>query len=348
MKDINKLRVLYFGSLEGNSGSRFRGLQKIVGEVEPVFAKDMFETSPRLCVSLEWRLCNGPITLGINRTFRKRALEFKPDLVWTEMGRLTYARTLRQIKKKYSCLLINSYSDDFLDPMKKSRHYSRSVKLYDYIFTPRDVNFDELYKMGAKRVGKFWKGFDPESHFPEKLTSEERKIYSTDIVFAGHYEPSRKEPFSALAKVVERFKIWGNGWKKCRAGFPPGVIQYRGAEGCEYKKALCGAKIGLQLLSKWARDTQSSRSFEIPACGVMLLADRNPDHLACFEEDKEAVFYSSSEELVDKAKFYLCNEPLRERIAAAGYRRCISSGYSNHDRIRVMLEEVMSYISDIG
>ena len=80
----------------------------------------------------------------------------------------------------------------------------------------------------------------------------------------------------------------------------------------------------------------------------MLLADRTEDHLSSFEEDKEAVFYSSSEELVDKAKFYLRNEPLREKIAAAGYRRCISSGHSNHDRIRLMLEEVMSRISDIG
>jgi spore maturation protein CgeB len=80
----------------------------------------------------------------------------------------------------------------------------------------------------------------------------------------------------------------------------------------------------------------------------MLLADRNPDHLACFKEDKEAVFFSSSEELVDKVKFYLRNESLRKEVAAAGHKRCMESGYSNHDRIRIMLEEVMSHVSDIG
>lgn len=347
MKNISEMRILYFGALKGNSGSRFRGMQKMVGEVEPVFHKDIFKIFPRPCISLEWRLCNGPITYLVNRAFLKRALEFRPDLVWTEMGKLTYANTLRQIKEKCNCILVNSYSDDFLDPMKVSRHYNRSVELYDYIFTPRDINFAELYRRGAKRAGKFWKGFDYEVHLPQKLTKEEQKVYSTDVVFAGHYEPSREEPFSELAKAIERFKIWGNGWKKCVAEFPPGVIQYRGAEGHEYRKALCGAKIALQHMARWSRDTQSSRSFEIPACGVMLLAERTDDHLACFEEDKEAVFFSSTEELIEKAKFYLRNDALRKRIAEAGYKRCVESGYSNHDRIRVMLEEVMNHISNI-
>ncbi len=342
MKDISEMRVLYFGSMEGNSGSRFRGLKKIVNTAEPVFCKDPLDTSPKLCRALEWRLCNGPVTLKMNLDFLKRALEFKPDIVWVEMGKLIYAGTLRRIKKQFNCLLINSYSDDFLGPLKRSRHYIRSVKVYDYIFTPRNSNFPELYQRGAKHVGKFWKGFNPESHFPEELTDQEQKLYLTDTVFFGHYEPSRAEPFSALANAVDRFKIWGNGWQKCKIEFPEGVIQYRDAEGHEYRKALCGGKIAVHFLSRWNRDTQSSKSFEIPACGVMLLAERTEDHQLSFEEDKEAVFFSSIEELIDKATFYLKNEPLRKKIAEAGHKRCIESGYSNESRVHLMLKEAVS------
>ncbi|MCG8403893.1 MAG: glycosyltransferase [Phycisphaerales bacterium] len=76
-----------------------------------------------------------------------------------------------------------------------------------------------------------------------------------------------------------------------------------------------------------------------------MLADRTEDHLASFEEDKEAVFFSSTEEMVDKAKYYLKNDEARERIAQAGYRRCLESGYSNYDRARLMLQEALAATS---
>jgi spore maturation protein CgeB len=338
--NIKQARLLYFGDMEGNSGSRFRELKRQFGVAEPVFAsriQDPFMTAPRSLRALEWRLCNGPYVRRMNHRFYKRSEELRPDIVWVEMGKIVYARTLSRIKERFGCLLVNTYSDDFLDLRKRSRHYFASIPSYDLIFTPRDVSFNEYRQRGARVVDKFWKGYDPDMLFPDKLSGDEMKTYGTDVMFAGHYEPSRTEPFLSIAEAIPRFKIWGQGWKECHASFPSGVLQYRRAMKEEYRKAICGAKIAVQFLTRWNRDTQTSRSFEIPACGTMMLAERSDDHEACFEEDKEAVFFSTTQELVDKAKFYLKNDSLRQYIARGGYKRSLKSGYANSARTRQML-----------
>lgn len=69
-----------------------------------------------------------------------------------------------------------------------------------------------------------------------------------------------------------------------------------------------------------------------------MIAERNEDFVGLFEEGKEAEFFSSDDELIDKVRFYLKSSDLRKRIAAAGYERCIKSGYSNHERFRSMLQ----------
>jgi spore maturation protein CgeB len=85
---------------------------------------------------------------------------------------------------------------------------------------------------------------------------------------------------------------------------------------------------------------QTCRTFEIPACGALMLAERTEEHRTFFEEDREAVYFSSFEEMIDKARFYAVHESERRRIAQAGYRRCLQSDYSIIDRARHALELV--------
>jgi spore maturation protein CgeB len=81
-------------------------------------------------------------------------------------------------------------------------------------------------------------------------------------------------------------------------------------------------------------DQHTTRTFEIPACGSLLLADRTEEHQEFFEEGKEAEFFESCEELVDKVKFYCNNEPARKRVADAGRRRCTESMYAYLHRLK--------------
>jgi spore maturation protein CgeB len=74
--------------------------------------------------------------------------------------------------------------------------------------------------------------------------------------------------------------------------------------------------------------------------GGFLLGDRSDEHLEFFEEGKEAEFFDSPEEYLEKIDYYLGHETDRMRIAEAGYLRCMSSGYSYDDRLRSVLNEL--------
>jgi spore maturation protein CgeB len=65
----------------------------------------------------------------------------------------------------------------------------------------------------------------------------------------------------------------------------------------------------------------------------MMLAERTEAHLSLYEEDREAVYFETAEELLDKVRYYLAHDETRRRIAEAGYRRATGSGYTWRDRM---------------
>src|SRR5207237_639841 len=79
-------------------------------------------------------------------------------------------------------------------------------------------------------------------------------------------------------------------------------------------------------------DETTTRTYEIPACGGFMLHERNEEVLELYEEGKEIACFDSAEELREKILYYLRHQQERERIALAGYKRCVPA-YSYDNRM---------------
>jgi spore maturation protein CgeB len=163
------------------------------------------------------------------------------------------------------------------------------------------------------------------------------------VGFIGSWEKERVKVLEKIAETGTRIHIWGGGWDKSFLSHPNVVISPGNIRGDEYARALRSLDIALCLLAKrlGTLEYQTTRSIEIPACGVFMLADRTDEHMALFEEGKEAEFFSTPDELIEKIRYYLDNPVQRKQIAAAGRERCLRNGYSNQERIRRIFKDLL-------
>lgn len=66
------------------------------------------------------------------------------------------------------------------------------------------------------------------------------------------------------------------------------------------------------------------RDFEAPMCRTCYLTGHTDEITAFYEVGREIDTYRSTEELVDKTRFYLSNPDAAERLREAGYRRALA------------------------
>ncbi|HEV2169641.1 MAG TPA: glycosyltransferase, partial [Candidatus Binatus sp.] len=112
--------------------------------------------------------------------------------------------------------------------------------------------------------------------------------------------------------------------------------------GRDYRLAIAGAKISANLVRRANRDDHVMRTFEIPACGGFMLAERSDAHEQMFCEGKEAAFFASPDEFVAKVRLYLSCDNARKTIAAAGHRRITQGSHAYADRLEEILRAVQS------
>ena len=108
----------------------------------------------------------------------------------------------------------------------------------------------------------------------------------------------------------------------------------------DYVKAIQGSKISLGLISKLNRDQSTRRSVEIPYAGGLFCAERTEKHLSMFEENKEAVFWSTKEECLNICNKLLSNVILRNKIREAGRKRVIKDKYGNLELVKSVLKKI--------
>lgn len=224
----------------------------------------------------------------------------------------------------------------------RSWYYTWGLKFYDVVFTTKSFNCrpGELSALGAKRIIYIDQAYDKYLHKPVCISEEDKLRFGSEVGFIGSYERERAESMLYLAENGVKVRVWGNRWERFYKLHPNLILEQRPLYGEEYVKGICSTRINLCFLRKANRDLHTSRTFEIPACRAFMIAERTDEHLRLFDEGREAVYFGSNEELLQKVYYYLEHGTERESIANAGWKRCLSSGYSFHERIEIMLSQV--------
>ena len=94
--------------------------------------------------------------------------------------------------------------------------------------------------------------------------------------------------------------------------FPP--VDYSKEMPLVFKSSKINLHIGLHAIPSGI----SLRQLDIMSCGGFLLSSFQPELLDFFIPGEDFDYFSSPEEALDKAKFYLSNESVREKIAQSG------------------------------
>lgn len=294
----------------------------------------------------------GPVLFALNAALARAAATSRPDIVLLWRPTHVLPATIERIRRECGAKIVTYNNDDPFGPRAHRRapwhhhalwHWNvRILPAVDLALVYRPVNRDEALAAGARRPAVLGPWFIPDLHRPPPADDIEGTRFGCDAVFVGHFEPDgRARHIEALVASGVKVRLFGTGWPADTvARIWPDAGPIQPVRGLDYTRALGGARLGLCFLSRLNRDTYTRRCFEIPACGTLLLSERTHDLKAMFDEDEEAVFFSSPAELVEKARWLLDRPGEIARIAAAGRRRVIRDGHSVDDRMAEMLDLV--------
>lgn len=344
------MNILSVGSLSGLSNTclhRHWAIKRIADQVDEINTSINPQSLwGRITIHLfYWGL---PVRIPENNNENEKIKELVKsnnyDVLWIDKGNTIYPETLTFVKSHSPHTVIVSYSPDNMALRhNQSQQYLECIPLYDYIVTNKSYIINDLKKLGANNVIFVNNTFEKTFHHPYHLSDKDFNELGGDVGFVGTWEEERCKSILYLADHGIKVRVFGKGkWEKYVGYSPYLKIDFKSLDGDDYSKSLQAFKISLCFLRKMNFDQQTTRSVEIPACGGFMLAERTKEHQALFIEGKEADFFSSDEELLDKCRFYLEHSELRKEIARAGYERCLESDYSNYGMIKQILAMVLN------
>ncbi len=215
----------------------------------------------------------------------------------------------------------------FDDP-ESSEHLSRPVAAaYDLAMVGNIACLDMYRGWGVKNVAWWPIGFHPDDCDPslsrEQILSGRRDV---DVaLLCERMSDRRKERLDRFTAAFPQGAYHGRGWP---GGFLP-----------EERRVplYLRTKIGPNFHNSIG--PVNSRTFVLPANGVMQLCD-NPATLGrIFEPEREVVGFDSIDEAIDRCRYYLAHDAERRAIAAAGWERA-HRDYNEIAVFRRMTEEV--------
>ena len=331
------MQVVYVGTLDtgGTCYARLKALEALrCCDVFP-FDSDPYFAQP---LKLQWlnridhRLHIAPRYRKSNCDLLRFCEKIKPEIIWIDKGFWVWPSTLK-VLREHGAFLVH-HNTDSLNPVRwhvklAYRLMRRTLPLYDLYFTTNLRDYRSLSVKAKPHTELTHIGYDHTRFDNSPIPPSIKEQWNNELLFVGHYEPRTGAGIMALIDQGVPVKVYGKGWNRAKGcDRLRDHVNIRKLNDEEYLYALKSTKIGLCFVSELNGNQTAGRSFEIPACGTFLLAMRTRQHMECYVEGKEAEFFGSHQELVQKARYYLEHDDHRKEIARRGHQRCITSDYS--------------------
>lgn len=285
----------------------------------------------------QFKIGFGPVFKKIEEKVSRAIAEFQPNVLFFRRPLEFNKGAIRRLRSQTDALFVSYNNDDpFSGKYRTPSWYQlrKAIGEFDLHFAFRKKNIPEYYAAGAKKV-YLW-----EPYYVPWLHKSNGEIKNNGrILFASHAEnDGRREGLTALLnnKLPVDIHCWN--WAKvfgqesaAKFGVKPPIW------GKEYVDAIAGSMATLCFFSKQNNDELTSRVFEIPATGGILIVERNDRLNEIFEDGKEVLLFSSPDELVEKCR-YLAENPEQVIVIKKNAKEKIANApFSVLDRCKMAL-----------
>jgi spore maturation protein CgeB len=323
------------------SGYRLRSLRRLGQDVIP-FDLTQYTPSSKYLNVLAARAPIGPLISGINHDLLRMVREHKPDVVFFDKPTQFTRKTILDIKKAGVTTVYYNQDNPF-GPRNDHGWYQlkRVFRLFDLHCAIRNTDVIRFQQWGLQWV-RIMLSFEPSVHFPpaDSWSDQDRP---RPVSYIGHPHENRPAFLRSLAEE-HSVPLTISGSPRWKTVWPSDLFarsfMYGQLTDDRYREEIWRSRINLSFLTTLNEEDIAHKSVEIAACQGFLMALRCEGHQAIFEEDKEAVFFSSVEECADKCRFYLNRPDLRDAIAQRGRERAVRSGYDNDTQLLRVLNHL--------
>ena len=260
---------------------------------------------------------------NFNKNLLTVVLNEKPDVVIFHKNLSLLPKTIELISTmKIKCIL---YVHDYIqNPVNHSKNFINALKHFDTIITTKSYEVDFLKKISKNQNVIFINNWINQSINNKGLYYKHDQV-SDEIIVVSGYEFDRMKSIYFLAKNNIKVKVFcGNEletWKKNRLYHPNINYVEKFLIGKEYKDVISQSFLIISFLRKANLDKQTSRSIEVLYYGGILLTYRTNEHLNMFVENKEAIYFDSDLELLEKINLLKKNKEFYNSIKLNGMKK---------------------------
>ncbi len=285
------MKILFIGRKGEKSYHHFLSLKKIyrnVDFIDPNKAYIFPSIGGRISNRFSPKIFEPIVNIYVLSKIKKHY-----DLIFVRSIELISEKLILLLKKKTKKIVCYCADNPFANRDRQVWKLALpALKYYDLVVFQQPSRIKLSKKYGIKKSLLVLPPYQKKIHCPQKLTMNEKKKYSNDVIFIGTWMPERGIFFNKLIDMGLNLKIFGTRWKKDKNyKLLKSRITLGHVGDSLYPKLIQCSKIALCIPSEQNLDDITERSIEIPAIGTLLCATRTRSHQKMLIENKEAIFF---------------------------------------------------------